>query len=136
MEIKVIQKNRFRSSGRKVNESYDMIRVTIDFPLYKWRAFKKRYGINEKASTKAEKDRVKNINVRDMYKNMKEARMAKIAEKLQNHANEYCKSEDPARSLYMAAQDLNQMISFQLEKMAIERSKLKKQNQEKTIKKE
>jgi hypothetical protein len=37
MAITIVKKDKFRSAGRGVNDSYDMIRVVVDMKIFEWR---------------------------------------------------------------------------------------------------
>lgn len=47
MPVQIIKKEKFRSSGTKVNEDYDMYRITLDVPINEWRDIEVQSYIRE-----------------------------------------------------------------------------------------
>lgn len=46
--MSVIEEDLFRSTHKKLNEDYDMVRVTLDFSLWNWKRFKRYFNLIDK----------------------------------------------------------------------------------------
>ena len=61
MAINIIKEDKFRSTGKGVNENYDMIRIVMDMPIIEWHRMLRN---NELFATESKDELFKKLEVR------------------------------------------------------------------------
>ena len=52
--MKLIKMDKFINAGKGVNEDYDMVRVTIDMPMFQWNILRGQWALPYKPTPTAE----------------------------------------------------------------------------------